>query len=132
MEKYRIVVKGIVHFEDKYLLVKRWYDDRITDPYQWEFIDGKIEFGEEPDKAVIRLIQEKTGLKTVIDRIAYTWSYMVGDIHHVGISYECMALTDEVVLCEELNDYCFVEKEEFRQYITNPKLMGDISRIFEI
>ncbi len=105
MEKYQIVIKGIVRFEDRYLIVQRWYDDRIEDPYQWEFIDGRIDFGEAPDRAVVRLIREQTGLETLIDRIAYTWSYMVGDVHHIGISYECMALSDDVVLSEELHDH---------------------------
>ena len=39
MNRYAIIVKGIVRYEDKYLLVQRWYDDRIEDPYQWEFVD---------------------------------------------------------------------------------------------
>ena len=59
MGKYAIMVKGIVRYEGQYMLVKRWYDDRIENPYQWEFVDGQIEFGEEPDKAVVRLIKER-------------------------------------------------------------------------
>lgn len=132
MDRYAIMVKGIVRYEDKYLLVQRWYDDRIEDPYQWEFVDGKIEFGEAPDKAVIRLIREQTGLEPIIDRIAYTWSYMVGDVHHIGISYECMTLEDEVILSEELNDFRFVSKEEFGDYITNEKLLDDLKHAFEL
>lgn len=132
MNKYAIMVKGIVRYEDKYLLVQRWYDDRIEDPYQWEFVDGKIEFGEAPDKAVIRLIREQTGLEPIIDRIAYTWSYMVGDVHHIGISYECMTLEDEVILSEELHDFRFVSKEEFGDYITNEKLLDDLKHAFEL
>lgn len=132
MEKYRIMIKGIVRFEGKYLMVEKWYDDRIAEPYQWEFIDGKLEFGEEPDKAVVRLINEQVGLETVIDRIAYTWSYIVGDVHHIGISYECMALTGEVILSEELHDYKFVEKEEFQDYITNTRLLEDVAKAFDI
>lgn len=114
------------------MLVKRWYDDRIENPYQWEFVDGQIEYGEEPDKAVVRLIKEQTGLETVIDRIVYTWSYIVGDVHHIGISYECMALADEVLLSEELHDYRFVPKEQFRDYITNSKLLGDLERAYDL
>lgn len=132
MDKYAIMVKGIVRYEEKYLLVQRWYDDRIEDPYQWEFVDGKIEFGEAPDKAVVRLIREQTGLETIIDRIAYTWSYMVGDVHHIGISYECMTLEDEVILSEELHDFRFVSKEEFGDYITNRKLLDDLTHAFEL
>ena len=40
MSKFRVLVKGIVQYQDSYLAVERWYDDRIFDPYQWEFIDG--------------------------------------------------------------------------------------------
>ena len=54
MSKFRVLVKGIVQYQDSYLAVERWYDDRIFDPYQWEFIDGEMEFGETPEKAVDR------------------------------------------------------------------------------
>ena len=29
MDKYRILVKGIVQCQDHYLVVEKWYDDRI-------------------------------------------------------------------------------------------------------
>lgn len=132
MEKYRIMVKGIVRLGDRYLLVQHWHDDRITDPYQWEFINGQVAFGEEPDKTVIRMIKEQTGLEAVIERIAYTWSYVVGDVHYIGISYICEALTEEVILSEELNAYCFVGMEEFRDYITNEKVLKDIAKAFHV
>ena len=51
MNKYRILVKGIVQKGNRYLTVEKWYDDNIVEPYQWEFIDGEAEFGESPDKA---------------------------------------------------------------------------------
>ena len=41
MSKYRILVKGIVKKDNKFLIVERWYDDNIAAPYQWEFIDGE-------------------------------------------------------------------------------------------
>ena len=62
MNKYRILVKGIVQRDNKYLAVEKWYDDNIMEPYQWEFIDGEAEFGESPDKAVVRTIQEQKDL----------------------------------------------------------------------
>ena len=43
MSKFRVLVKGIVQYQDSYLAVERWYDDRIFDPYQWEFIDGEMD-----------------------------------------------------------------------------------------
>jgi ADP-ribose pyrophosphatase YjhB (NUDIX family) len=128
MEKYKILLKGIVQYEDKYLLVKRWYDDRILEPYQWEFIDGKLNFGEVPEKGVARLVYENTGLNVQIGRILYTWTFMVGDVCNIGISYLCIAGSDEVTLTEELNDFKWVMKDEFKNYIENKAIIEDIER----
>ena len=70
MGKFRILIKGIVRHNGRYLAVERWYDDRIFEPYQWEFVDGEMEFGETPDKAVERLVAEKVGLSVVLVRPA--------------------------------------------------------------
>lgn len=128
MDKYSIKVKGIVKVANQYLLLEHWYDDRIEDPYQWEFIDGKIEFGEAPDQAVIRIIKEATGLDAMIDKILYTWSYMLGDECNIGISYLCLAVSDEVQLSEEYTGLKWVTKDEFELYIRNHKLLEDIER----
>jgi nucleoside triphosphatase len=127
MEKYRVIVKGVIQYEDKYLVVCKWYDDRVAEPYQWEFIDGVIEFGEAPDKAVIRLINDQTGLSATIDRILYTWSFMIGDEFSIGISYLCRVTFDEVVLCEELKNCRWILKEEMSEFLDN-KVLEDIER----
>jgi len=128
MEKYKILVKGIVKSDNKYLIIQKWYDDRISDPYQWEFIDGKVEFGEAPDKAVVRIIGENTGVMAAIHRIAYTWSFMVGDVYNIGIAYECIACSEEVCLSEELSNYAWITKEEFSNYITNDMVLNDVNQ----
>lgn len=125
MDKYRILVKGVVQFEDKYLTVCRWFDDRVSEPYQWGFIDGAIEFGEEPDKAVLRIITEQTGLSATIDRILYTWSFMTGDIFNIGISYLCRVTFDEVVLSEDLVDSRWLLKEELEGTIER-RVLNDL------
>lgn len=128
MEKYKIMVKGIVQYNDKYLLVERWYDDRIVDPYQWEFIDGKLEFGEIPEKGVLSLIFDNTGLSVQISRILYTWSFMVGDVCNIGISFLCISTQEDVILSEELHDFKWVTKEDLGNYIDNQAVLADIER----
>lgn len=128
MEKYKIMVKGIVQYEDKFLLVEKWYDDRIINPYQWEFIDGKLEFGEVPEKGVLRIILETTGLNVQINKISHTWTFMVGDVCNIGISFLCMSTTDQVVLSEDLNDFKWVTREELGNYIENMAVLADIER----
>lgn len=128
MNAYRILVKGIVKRGDRYLIVEKWYDDNISDPYQWEFLDGEAEFGESPDVAVARLIQEQTGMTTVVDRVLYTWTFMIGSVCSLGLAYLCYTDMDEdaVQLSEDLNNYRWVEAEEFPEYITNQRMLQDL------
>ena len=130
MGKYRILVKGIVQKEDKFLIVEKWYDDNIAEPYQWEFIDGEAEFGESPDAAVVRVIHEKTGINTVVDCVLYTWTFMLGSECNLGLAYLC--LTDQgdedIVLSEELNGAKWIEGTEFEEYIHNQKMLEDLEK----
>ena len=119
MNAYRILVKGIVKKDDRYLIVEKWYDDNIMDPYQWEFLDGEAEFGESPDVAVVRMIQEQTGLTAEIDLILYTWTFMVGSVCSLGLTYLCYTDMEEedVQLSEDLHDCRWVSADEFGDYI---------------
>lgn len=126
--RYRILVKGIVQKDNKFLIVEKWYDDNIVDPYQWEFIDGEAEFGESPDAAVVRIIQEQTGLTSVVDRILYTWTFMIGSECNLGLSYLCLTDMDEdtVVLSEDLNNAKWIEADEVEDYINNKRMIEDL------
>ena len=126
--RYRILVKGIVQKDNKFLIVEKWYDDNIVDPYQWEFVDGEAEFGESPDAAVVRIIQEQTGLTSVVDRILYTWTFMIGSECNLGLSYLCHTDMDEdtVVLSEDLNNAKWIEADEIEDYINNKRMIEDL------
>ena len=127
MDKYKILVKGIVQYEDKYLVVRRWYDDRVSEPFQWEFLEGALEFGEEPDKAALRTIFEQTGLSATIEKILYTWSFLTGDVFNIGISYLCMVSFDNIILSEDLVDSRWIMKQEMEGYIDS-KVLEDIEK----
>lgn len=129
MEVCKLLVKGIVRSNDKFLIVAKWYDDNISDPYQWQFVDGEVEHGESPDAAVIRLIEEQTGIHAEVDKILYTWSFMVGDTHKVGIVYDCIAEQDTIMLSEDLNDAKWIDRDEFEKYIDNKNLLNDLKKV---
>lgn len=130
MEHYRILVKGIVKREDHYLIVEKWYDDNIIDPYQWEFVDGEAEFGESPDAAVVRVVQEQTGLITVVDRVLYTWTFMIGSECNLGLAYLCLTDMDEdgVQLSEDLRDAKWITASEFGEWINNSRMLEDLEQ----
>lgn len=122
-------VKGIIKRDDKYLLIKRWVDDRIPDPFVWEFLDTEVNHGESPDDAVLRAIHELLSINGSIEKIEYTWSNMLGDTHCVGIAYICSVPPEDehdIVLPEEYGEYEWVTRDQFEDYIENQFVLQDL------
>ena len=113
---------------DKFLILQKWYDDRITEPYQWEFVDGDLEYGISPDAYVRQMVNDATGLDAVIDSIPYTWSYELGDMQIIGIAYLCHVDSDMVILSEAVSDFKWVKAEELPEYIENRGVLADLAK----
>lgn len=130
MENVYIKVKGIIKKDDRYLVLKRWVDDRIPDPFIWEFIDGQLEHGESPDEGVLRQIREQIGVEGTIEKIEYTWSQMLGDTQCVGIAYLCSveAEDDSFEMSEEYGGFEWIKREEFPYYIENRYVLKDLEK----
>ena len=129
MQSTFLRVKGIIKKDDRYLLLKRWVDDRIPDPFVWEFIDAEVNHGEAPDDTELRAINEQLSVEGKIEKIEYTWSSMLGDTHCVGIAYICsIAEADEanIVLSEEFGEWIWVTREEIPEYIENQYVLKDL------
>ena len=122
-------VKGIIKKGDKYLLIKRWVDDRIPDPFVWEFIDTEVNHGEAPDDAMLRAIHEILSIDGKIEKIEYTWSNMLADTHCIGIAYICSIEDEEehnIVLPEEFGEYQWVTRAQIEEYIENQFVLQDL------
>ncbi|MCH5248561.1 MAG: NUDIX hydrolase [Lachnospiraceae bacterium] len=122
-------VKGIIKKGDKYLLIKRWVDDRIPDPFVWEFIDTEVNHGEAPDDAMTRAIHELLSIDGRIEKIEYTWSNMLADTHCIGIAYICSIADEEehnIVLPEEFGEYQWVTRAQIEEYIENQFVLQDL------
>jgi nucleoside triphosphatase len=132
MQRVNVKVKGIVRCDDRILIIKHWYDDRIEDPYQWEFIDGNVDFGENPERAVLRIMNAGAGTECEISKILYTWSNVVGCVHTVGICYGLITKSQDILLSEEYNEYKWVKKTELADYIENRALMDDVTKVLDL
>ena len=108
MGQFKIKLKAIVKKDNKFLLVKKWYDDRILEPYQWEFVE------------------EQTQLTVTNGTPYYTWSYIVGDTCYVGICYLFETMENEVFISEDLVDYAWVEKDHLDDYNMDEKVRRDV------
>lgn len=121
-------VRGIVKKDDKYLLIKHWVDDRIPDPYLWEFVEGEVNFGEAPKDAVLRWMDELLGVGGSIEKVLYTWSKVTGDSQCIGIAFLCSLEGDEsnITLAEEYGEWQWVTREEFEEFISNQYVLDDL------
>ena len=129
MEKIFLRVKGIIKKNDKYLLIKRWVDDHIPEPFVWEFIDAEVVYGEAPDDTVRRAIRELLSVEGTIEKMEYTWSSMLGDTHCVGIAYLCSIKEEDeanIVLPEDYGEWEWVARDEFPNYIDNQYVLQDL------
>lgn len=69
----------------------------------WTLPGGGIEFGEHPDAAVIRELEEETGLVGEIDELAGVFSHVYrrspaadgADLHFLGVLYHCRIVGGE-------------------------------------
>ena len=128
MIKFGVRIKGILRCKDEYLVVKRWYDDRIENPYQWEFLDKALEEGISAEEQCLNYIQEATGIYTDITSIPYTWTYKLGDNNYLGIAFLCEVDDEVVFLSEDLYDYRWVKAEKLSEYISNPSVLEDMKK----
>lgn len=129
MKSTYIRVKGIIKRGDKYLVIKRWVDDHIPNPYVWEFIDAQVQYGEAPDDTMLRAIGEVLSIEGTIEKIEYTWSSLLGDTHCVGIAYLCSIKEEDeenIVLPEEYGEWKWISRDEFPDYIENMYVLNDL------
>ena len=116
--RFHITVKGIVVLNNQILLMKRIRPSSDGLGY-WELPGGGLEYGETPNQALIRELQEETGLDIIIIKPAYTFTKIRKDYQTVGIGYLCIPKNDHVRLSHEHSDYRFVSIQEAKELL-NP------------
>ena len=122
--RFHITVEGIVVLNNQILLMKRIRPSSDGLGY-WELPGGGLEYGETPNQALIRELQEETGLDIIIIKPAYTFTKIRKDYQTVGIGYLCIPKNDHVRLSHEHSDYRFVSIQEAKELL-NPEIYNDI------
>lgn len=115
--KIGVIVKGIIIYENKVLLLRRAENDEIN-PGNWEFVGGRVEFGEGLEDALKREVMEETAIDINIDKILYATTYKRDTNKQAFINvYKCFAKDNKVIISEEHSQYKWVSKEEFRKLL---------------
>ncbi len=110
-----VAVKGVIIRDGKWLIIKRSDSDDIG-AGTWETPGGRVDFGECPEEALVREIQEEVGLDATVDGILYASSFMSNPFRQVIIiHYRCAVPQGNVSLSDEHSDYLWATKEELVQ-----------------
>lgn len=118
-------VKALLTCEGKVLLVRRSLSEH-SGPGVWECPGGKIEFGEDPQQALLREIKEETGLQAEPGPILYASSAVYGSTQLILITYRARALSQKVTLSEEHCDYLWATKSQLRATI-HPDILQELN-----
>lgn len=120
-------MKALLFFQNKLLILQK-QDRHGAKP--WELPGGGVEFGEDPQMALAREIQEETGLTMEFICPLQTWRYQkTANEYLTGLICLCEAQDDAVRLSHEHIDYRWVEAHELSNYALHPSLSEGLRKI---
>jgi 8-oxo-dGTP diphosphatase len=110
-------MKAVILYEKKALIVKRTETNKIGAGI-WEFVGGKLEFGEDLISGLKREIMEETGLEVTVEKLLFATSFKTHDYRQVVIiNYLCRSKTDQVIISEEHTDYLWADKAGLLEHL---------------
>lgn len=109
-------VHGLIKKDNKYLVTLRAADKNFM-PNLWDIPGGTIEFGEHPNDALNREIDEETQLKVKVDNLIFIYDFVSQEVRHqFQMVFNCDYVSGEVVLNpREHQEYRWVTFEEMKQ-----------------
>jgi len=118
-----VALKAIIVHNGKALIVQRADDETYSG--QWEFVGGKLEFGEDLEAALRREVHEETGLEITQNKLLYATSFMPhAHKHVVFLTYLCKVTSNSVVLSAEHQAYEWADAARLQKMLLQPILDG--------
>lgn len=122
-----VAVKGVIINQGKILLVQRASADAVGGG-TWECAGGKIEFGEGLEAALVREINEETGLAVTVDSLLYAASFLTDPARQVVIiTYLCRSGEQAIRLSEEHTDYRWCTKAQLHRLLP-PQILAEFAK----
>ena len=132
MPKTIIVVNALIKNKDKFLVIKRKASSKIH-PGLWMFPGGKVEEEEDIISALKREVKEETNLDITILKKLSDFEYPRPDGNiTLGQCFLASADSTKVKINEELEDYTWITKEDFKNYSHLPELDNEINKAFSL
>ncbi|KZX15920.1 CTP pyrophosphohydrolase [Methanobrevibacter cuticularis] len=111
---YGLTMRGLLKRQNKILILKRHPNSR-TNPNRWELVGGKVDPGENFDKALIREFKEETNLKI---KIADSIGAVQEDFPHkrtVALVMNVEFISGEFKISDEHIDWKWANMDEIKE-----------------
>lgn len=131
MSDFGVATKAIIFNTSlkKYLVLKKSDIEEIN-PNTFDMPGGRIEFGEELEKAVAREAKEETGLDVVVKQVFNAWTFIKkdSDFQLTGVDFLCLTEEEKVRLSLEHSGF---EWREAKEIIEDEKYPGWLRETIE-
>lgn len=118
-KKHIVAVTAVIKNKlgDKILIAKR-NNNEIMHPGKWTYPGGKLERGETLMDTLKREVLEEIGLEIEdFKKLLQDYSFTRPDGHHaVGFNFLVKAKGEDIKLCDDLDDYKWVDLEEMSNF----------------
>jgi len=112
-----VALKAIIMFNGKVLIIQRSADDEVG-ANTWEFVGGKLDFGEDLEVALKREVKEESGLDILIDKLIYATTFKTHEYRQIVIlAYLCTATDETITLSTEHQNYIWAGKKELLELL---------------
>lgn len=125
MNKQVPIVVALISDDQNRALIARRNDPGLVGGHnKWELIGGKIEFGEDPEVAIIREVYEESGLRVEVVRLATKlisriWEKSDGQHQVILIPYYCKIVDGELHSSgydEKISELRFISESEIDNF----------------
>lgn len=125
--KIVVALKSIIVYNQKVLIIQRSNYDEIG-AGTWEFVGGKLDFGEDLLDGLKREIKEEVSLDVTVERLLYATTFKTNPQRQVVIlTYLCYANTDNINLSSEHKNYTWSNKEQLLELLPKP-ILNDLEQ----
>lgn len=114
-DAFRTVVKAVITRDDEVLLGRKEQQDGHPISGQFHFLGGHVHHGEDLEDALVREVNEETGLDVVPEEIidVHTFSWTVSDDRNaLQVLYHCTAEPGDARAADDLSEVRWVHPED--------------------